>query len=95
MAPTETARWWEAEPPPCGPSEVNKYIDRCLDFFLAPQPDAPARRIVAQSFSEDSIAEARCDNCDSPMQRISRVRNPFCTSHAFHLCPACWPRSNS
>jgi hypothetical protein len=88
MAPD--ARWWEEEPPPRGPSEVNKYIDRCLDFLLTPESDAPVLRIAAQPLCE-AAAASKCDNCGRSVDRMARVRNPYCTSHTFHMCPACWP----
>lgn len=91
MAPMEDARWWEVESPPQGPSEVNKYVDRCLEFLLTQQPDAPACRIVAHSLREAWDAATACDNCGLSVGRVARVRNPFCTAHTFGLCPACRP----
>ena len=93
----EGGRWWEVEPPPQGPSEVNKYVDRCLEFLLAPEPDAPMCRIAAKSLRADCGDSAECDSCGLAVDRVARVRNPYCTSHAFHLCSECWPdgtRSN-
>ena len=84
--------WWQKTPAPEGPSEVNKYVDRCLEHLLTPDAEAPVRKIVAQSLRPAGLAcsGTRCDACGNENKTTTRIRNPYCTSHVLHLCSGCW-----